>query len=120
MYSPKRLFFTFTQEYVANKSILHMDFNDFLRNYRPDNGTLQAFMKYIRKQDFKITNKEFIENKRDIQFVMKQFIAEKIWGQEASYKVQMLRDHQLLEALDHIDDARKLLVRAYPRTSMGE
>ncbi|OVE80251.1 hypothetical protein BVY01_00520 [bacterium I07] len=120
-YSPDRLFFTFSQKLVSNNPGLgEQDFNDFLKSYRPDSMTLQAFVKYARKSNFKISNKEVIENKRDIQFVLKQFIASKLWGQEASYKVQMLRDRQLLEAIEYVDEARQLLARAYPNTDMGE
>ena len=68
---------------------------------------------------FSFTNKEFIKNRQDIQFFLKQTFAEIIWGSEARYKVQMLRDHTLLEALDYLSQAEKLLAQAYHLKKAG-
>lgn len=112
-YSPQRPFFTFVENYVEKHTELKRDFNHFLHNYKPNGKCLQKFLNHIRELGLKITNKEFVDNKEDIQFILKQFIAAKIWGNEARYKVQMLRDHQLLEALSYFSQAEDLLARAY-------
>ena len=111
--SPKRLFFTFVEYHMKSHPWLKKDFNSFLQNYNPGKKTLLNFLHYIRKAGFKITNQEFIKNERDIRFLLKQTIASKIWGDEARYKVQMLRDHELLEALKYLPKAEELLRRAY-------
>ncbi len=111
--SPKRLFFTFVEYYMKSHPGLKGDFNSFLKNYNPDKQTLRNFLRYIRKAGFKITNQEFIKNEKDISFLLKQTIASKIWGDEARYKVQMLRDYQLLETLKYLPKAEELLARAY-------
>jgi len=113
LYSPHRLFFTFAEDYVKAHPELKSDFNAFLRNFKPNSNILQQFLSYTRELGFQITNKEFIENKQDVQFFLKQTIADVVWGNEARYKVQMLRDHQLLEALDYLPQAEKLLAQAY-------
>lgn len=111
--SPQRFFFTFVQDYLKSNSEIRKDFNDFLRNYQPTDKIMQNFLGYIQKLEFEITEQEFLQNEQDIQFVLKQTIAAKIWGEEAQYKVQMLRDYQLVEALNYFDVAEKLLVQAY-------
>ena len=111
--SPDRLFFTFTEDYVKNHPELRVDFNPFLRNFTPDGNTLQKFLGYIRDFGLAMTRQEFIDNKQDIQFFLKQSIADEIWGDEARYKVQMLRDRQLVEALGYLSESEKLLSQAY-------
>ena len=111
--SPDRLFFTFVEDYVKNHPELRGDFNEFLRNYKPNGEILQNFLKYIRDQGFSISNRDFIQSKKDIQFFLKQFIADEIWGDEARYKVQLLRDRNLIETLDYLSNASELLARAY-------
>ncbi|MFH1942954.1 MAG: S41 family peptidase [bacterium] len=111
--SSERLFFTFAEDYVKNHPELRGDFNKFLRNYTPDGNTIQQFLRYMGELGFKMTTKEFIDNKKDIQFFLKQSIAAEIWGDEARYKVQMLRDRQLVEALGYLSESEKLLSQAY-------
>ena len=111
--SPHRLLYTFSEEYVKYHPELEKDANHFIRNYQPDSKVLQQFLKHIRNNGLKITNEEFLRNKKDIQYFLKQSIATEIWGDEARYKVRMLRDKQLLEALKYFPQAQKLLTRAY-------
>jgi len=113
LYSPHRLFFTFVEDYVKNHPEIKTDFNDFLRNYNPPSIMLQQFLSYIRELGFQIKNREFLLHKQDIRFILKLTIAAEIWGNEARYKVQMLRDHHLLEGLSYFPQAETLLARAY-------
>ena len=54
-----------------------------------------------------------MQNKTDIQFFIKLTLAEKIWGKEARYKVQILRDRQLLESLGYMTQSEDLFAQAY-------
>ena len=109
----ERLFYTFGEELLDSHPELKNDLNDYLRNYNPDVPTLQAFLKHVRKYGFEITNEQFVQNRKDIRFILKQTIASNIWGNEARYKVQMLRDQQFLDALAYLPEAEKLLEHAY-------
>ncbi len=112
--SHDRPFFTFIEKYMNNyKDLTKIDQNYFLRNYSPNSKVLKEFLRYVRRLGFKITNKEFVDNKKDIQFLLKQEIAERLWGSKVRFKVQMMRDQQLLESLLYLREAEKLLLSAY-------
>ncbi len=114
--SPEKCFFTFIEDYMKDHSeLVGKDYNQFLKNYTPNGNTLQMFLNHIRELGFQITNEEFVSNKKDIEFVLKQYIASKIWGDEASYKVQVMRDYQLLETLNHLSQSEDLLAQSYSR-----
>ena len=113
LFYPQRLFYTFVEDYLKDPSEMKMELNDFLKNYEPNGKVMQHFLNHIRGSGFKISNQEFIQNSREIQFFLKQTIAEKIWGDEARYKVQILNDHQLLETLGYFLEAESLLKKAY-------
>lgn len=111
--APDRHFFSFVEDYLKDQPQLKEDFNDYLRNYKPNGNSLQKFLTYLRKYNFEITDKEFADNLQDIRFFLKQSIANKIWGDEARFKVQLLRDRHLLESLEHLPVAEEILNRAY-------
>jgi carboxyl-terminal processing protease len=113
LFYPQRLFYTFVEDYLKDPSEMQMELNDFLKNYVPNGKVMQHFFNHIRKCEFKISNQEFIQNTQEIKFFLKQAIAEKVWGDEARYKVQILDDHQLLETLEHFPEAESLLKKAY-------
>ena len=115
VFSPKRLFYTFSEAYARKHPELRKDFHLFMQEFHPDEAMLHLFLSYIRNEGFKISKPDFVKNQQQIAFLLKQNIAAEIWDDEARYKVQMLRDDQLLEALRHFPEAEKLLNRAYPR-----
>ena len=48
--------------------------------------------------------------------MLKQTIANEIWGSIEGYKVFLLRDHQLVESLNYITESEALLNKAYLTT----
>jgi len=110
---PQRFFFTFVEDYVKDHPEINGNFNDFLKNYKPNGNMLQQFLGYIREMGFKVTNQEFVQNKKDIQFLLKRSLAENIWGPEARYKIELLRDYQFIESLNYISQSEELLTKAY-------
>ena len=119
IYSPHRLFFTFSENYVKNHPELARDADDFIKNFNPSNEVLQQFLKHTRDHETKISIDEFTLNMMDIRYYLKQTIASEIWGDEIEYKVRITRDKQLLKALDHFAEAEKLLARAYHIRNSG-
>lgn len=114
-YHRERPFFTFVEDYMKDHSGLKMEMNDFILNYQPGIRVLEQFYTHLNRLDIHVTPEQFKANEKDIQFLLKQAIANKIWGSEAQYKVQMLRDYQLVEALNYLPDAKLLLSKAYSK-----
>lgn len=107
--SPKRLLFTFTERLAKDRTLLDYNEYDFIRNYKTDARRMKQFLMYIRQEGIEIGNEEFIRDQKDIQFLIKQALAEWLFGRETQYKIQILRDRMLLEALQHLSKARELL-----------
>ena len=119
LYSPHRLFFTFSENYVENHPELTRDADDFIKNFKPSNEMLQQFLKHAHDHKTKISTDEFTRNMREIRYYLKQTIASEIWDDEIEYKVRITRDKQLLNALGHFAEAEKLLARAYHIRNSG-
>lgn len=113
--SPKRLFFTFAEDYCARHPELKDRFSDFLRGKYPETEDMKDFLRHIRREGFIISDSDFAKNRDQIRFLLRQQVAEKFWGAEARYKIQMLRDRQLLETLELFAESKKLLSKAYPK-----
>ena len=112
--APERFFYTFSEDYIkSHPELRRMDFSDFLRNTNPNGALLQLFLSYVKQHGFTMTDADFQNDKSDIRFFLKQYIAAEIWGNEARYKVQMLRDKQLVEAIGYLPQAEALLKQAY-------
>lgn len=111
-FSEDRLFFTFVEDYLKEDKLSEMEFNQFLKTYTPNNGTLKSFSHYIEDSGFKFSKENFIEHQKEIRDALKQTIATKIWGDEARYKVQLLQDKPLLESLGYFNQSENLIQRA--------
>ncbi|MCD6117277.1 S41 family peptidase [bacterium] len=110
--SKDRLLFTFTEKYVNTHPQKKLSFYSFLHNYNPSPSVLREFFSYLQVKGFKITKTQFNTNKKDISFFLKQNIAEKLWGDEARYKVQLLRDKWFQQSLKYIDKSKEMLARS--------
>ena len=114
--SPKQLFFTFVEAYLQTKAKVPRDFNLFLRDYQPDSACMKQFVQYVKSQHFPLSKDEYIDYQQDIRHILKQTMAESLWGEVERYKIQMLRDRQLMEAVGHFDAAKLLLAQSYGYT----
>ena len=115
VFSPKRPFFTFIENYAAGrKGLKDMDPNEFFRNFRFGANILAGFRSHLQSNRIAVTPSGFEKSKEDILFLLKRTLAEKLWGEEAGLKVQIFRDRQIREALEHFAEAESLLSSAYP------
>jgi carboxyl-terminal processing protease len=113
--APQRPFFTYVEGYAdRHPEIREMELYDFLRNFRFSASEVTAFRGHLRDTGASAPALEFEKSREDVQYFLKKTLAEKLWGDEAGFKVQAFRDRQLLEALSRMPDAVSLLDRAYP------
>jgi carboxyl-terminal processing protease len=116
VYSPRRPLFTFMENYIKKHPLLReTDLSEFLRSYKLDSNALADFRRHLQNLDIAVTPEDFEKNREDIQFILKQTLAEMVWGEEAAYKTQAYRDRQLIEAMEHFPEAEALLSSAYPK-----
>ncbi len=115
-FAAQRPFFTFAEAYVRKHAELEgRDFNTFIRDPKLNSGILPQFLAFLKDQGITVSSGDYVRSADDIQFLLKQNIATKVWGEEAGFKVQMLRDHELLEAVGKLPEAKALLAKAYRR-----
>jgi hypothetical protein len=115
LFSPDRPLFTFIEAYAAGRpGLKESDPYDFFRNYRFGPAVLSDFRSHLKKGGISLTSAEFEKSKEDVLFFLKRTLAAKLWGDEAGLKVQVFRDRQIREALEHLPEAQALLARAYP------
>jgi carboxyl-terminal processing protease len=113
-YASQRPFFTFAETYVLrHPELARSDFNAFIRDAKLNSNTLPQFFSFLKDQGVAVTNAEYVRHSDDIQFLLRQAIATKVWGDESGFKIQMLRDKPLLEALGKMPEAQALLAKAY-------
>jgi len=110
--SKDRLLFTFTENYINNHPKKNMSLYNFLHKYEPSDAVLNEFYTYIKNKGFKISRKDFVRNNKDISFFLKQNVAEILWGDQARYKVQLLRDKWFQQSLNYIDYSKKILAQS--------
>ncbi len=113
--APQRPFFTYVEQFAnLRPGIGEMDQFDFLRNFRFSDAEVTAFRGYLRASGADVAAAEFEKSREDVGYFLKKTLAEKLWGDDAGFKVQAFRDRQLLEALNHLPEAVDLLEKAYP------
>ncbi len=108
-YSKERLFFTFAEKYIGSDiNVLKTDHEEYLK--KVDSQTLFAdFLNYIEKKDVEYSVKDITEYKKDITFLLKRAIINQEWGNEAGYKLTLLRDAQLKESYNFFSEAENLI-----------
>lgn len=110
-YSQDRIFFTFAEEFIASHS---HEINDILEHYINDFNTqvmFKNFLDYLNTREINYSINEVKDNKKDISFLLKRAIANQKWGNEAGYKLTLLRDQQLKEAIVHFSEAEDLIMK---------
>jgi len=108
-YSKDRLFFTFAEKYIeSHKNELETNYEEYLKTVDP-NTIFNTFLTYIDGKDIEYSFKEISENKKDIIFLLKRAIVNQNWGNEAGYKLSLLRDYQLKKSIDYFPDAERLI-----------
>lgn len=113
--APQRPFFTYVEQYANLRPALReMDLYDFLRNFEFAAAEVTSFRGYLRASGASVPAEEYEKCREDVAYFLKKTLAEKLWGDDAGFKVQTFRDRQLLEALNYLPEAADLLARAYP------
>jgi len=117
--SPERPLFTFIEDYAAARpGLKELDPYNFFRNYRFGADVLAAFRTRLQEDHIAITSAAFEKSREDIQYLLKRSLASKLWGDEAGLKVQIFRDRQIREALEHFPRAESVLAGAYPASKV--
>ena len=111
--APGRPLFKFTEAYVKKNPALKQNFNDFIRSFQPDKTMITHFLRYLKNQGVQGLHMPTLQDQIDISFFLKQSMADILWGEEARYKIQLLRDVRLLEALEFMPQTEALTLATH-------
>lgn len=111
-FSDERFFYSYAEKYLQVHPRIKFHQPDFIHNFVVSEATCDDFLHFIRMRNSELTKSNFRNDRENIKFLLKREIALILWGKEAQFRVNLHRDHQLLEAIDQISQARTLLVNA--------
>jgi len=111
-FSDKRYFYSYVEKYLQTHPRLKFHQSDFIRNFVVPESVCDDFLNFVHAQNPEFENSTFRTDEKDIKFLLKREIALILWGKEAQFRVNLQRDHQLLEAIEQISQAQALLANA--------
>jgi carboxyl-terminal processing protease len=112
IFSEERVFFIFAEEYTKKNPRIRTDMNYFVNKFHISEKMYQAFIRLVRRFYQKLMNKNLLAEKDKIKFLIKREMAYILWGKEARFRVNLLRDKELREAIKYFPKAKKLLDKA--------
>lgn len=114
LYSPQRPLFTFAEQFVnRHPDLKRMRFSEFLEKFELHEDTLLSLYRHLHQTGIEISIRKFQQISEEISLFTKQNLAEKLWGPEAGFQIQVRNDHALWESLQYLAEAEVLLKRAY-------
>lgn len=120
IYSDRRYFYTFLEKYAHKHKKLKTDFNHFLTSFQISESLYHQFINFVIKSNPKFRASDFIADKDDIKFIMKRELARILWGEDAQFKVNILRDKPLQMALRSFPRAELLLHMSQLKIARGK
>ena len=106
---PDRLIFKFAGELKIEILNQYDNFNEFNNSYHLDFKGKKNFFSWLEIQKVEFEIEELEEHWDYIHNRILANIASNIWGKEFLYKKLLEEDAQVIEALKHFDEARKLI-----------
>jgi len=104
-----RLVFNYAEELKLDVTNSYSDFIQFQANFSLGKSKQKAFFKWLKEKNIEFNRDELLENWTTIENRIKSQIASAIWGKSSMYKVLLENDKIAQEALNHFDDAKKLI-----------
>ena len=107
--SSERYLFNYASKLKEELGNQYSDYDDFERYYLFGESDRQEFFNWLEDAGFKF-EKDILEN--DIDLIENRLLAEiagSLWGKEYAYHKRLQLDKQVLEALENIDEAKRIL-----------
>lgn len=112
LFSEQRHFYAFAQDYVKNNPHIKSEMNNFIYRFVVTDKMYNDFIGYVKEIDLTFSDMDFTKDKDNIKFLIKRELAYVLWGPEARFSVNILRDRQLNEAIKYFANANDLLTTA--------
>jgi carboxyl-terminal processing protease len=101
----KSHFYNFASEYIARNPYIS-------KNLTIDDKILAEFKDYLKKKNFEFTEKEFQDNKEDIQYYLAKDLFTQRWNDTEGVSHSITYDNQLQQAMKAFDQSEELLKKS--------
>lgn len=108
-FSEKRLFFAFIESFIKKLLRIKKEPERFINDFIVPELVFHKFAVFVKRSDPNFSNYDFEQDKADIKFLLKREMAYMLWGSQARFRVNVERDQQLNEAVNHFEEANALL-----------
>ncbi|MFQ5674595.1 MAG: S41 family peptidase [bacterium] len=112
-FSDERLFFEFADDFLKKNPGLRKNSQFFVNSFLITESIYQNFVHFVRHSTTKFSQMAFDVDKENIKFLLKREMAYLVGGPEARFRINLQRDKQLNEALNHFGEAHELVTLAY-------
>ncbi|MFQ5823115.1 MAG: S41 family peptidase [bacterium] len=112
-FSNHRPFYTFAEDLVKKNPYIKSNMIDFINHFVVTDKMYNDFISAVKKTDLDFHKINFTKDKNNIKFLIKRELAYLLWGREARFRVNILRDTQLQEAMKYFPKANDLLTMAH-------
>ncbi len=113
-FSEKLPFNVFVEDLTKSALLAAYSEEYFIKNFVVTDELYNAFIAFARQYNSELNPLRLDEDndKRNIKFLLKRTIAYRRWGHKARFKVNLTRDHQVMQSLRHLQQANSLLTMA--------
>jgi len=125
LYAQKPFFATYAEDFIkTHPEFLHQDVNSsetlehFIESFKVTEQMYSNFKKIVRELNYNFTDEQFERNRENVKFIIKRELAYKIWGDEGRFRINMLKDTQLIKAINYFPQAEILLAASIPHYEM--
>ena len=109
MVHPNRLMFNWSTNYLSENNKLSNTYSDFQKTWTIPDNALDDFFEYVSKQDKTIEIDSARTDKEYLKTMLKSEIAGAKWGINELWGVRVKADKQLMESIQHFDEAGSFL-----------
>jgi carboxyl-terminal processing protease len=102
-------FFTFARDYVEDHPEIKSDLNSFPRYFQVSDSMMIQLYDKIVASGFRFTARELQDNEDQIKHTIRREIAGAIWGETGRLMINAATDDEIIEAIKHFDQARRLV-----------
>ena len=110
-FSDERFFYAFAEHFASKHPGVKKNEETFIRRFVVTNEVYNNFLDFVKKSDSHLAKLNFDRKKdeKNIKFLLKRTMAYIYWGDAARFRVNLTRDHQVIEALKYVHQANLLL-----------
>lgn len=111
-FDDQRHFYTYARSYIRRYPGIRRSRDYFVEGFEISTRTFEDFVGFVKHVDPEFAEVDFTPHQEMIKFILKRELAYLLWGEEARFRVNCQRDHQLQEAVRQFAEAARLLTRA--------